>query len=78
MSNISTPIVQAQIKNTVGQTKKLKQSSIIYQNSNLSGLNYNYKANTTITILQNVSSTIDKVKINQTGRTGYIKNSLYK
>ena len=78
MSSISTPIVQAQIKNTVGQTKKLKQSSIIYQNSNLSGLNYNYKANTTITILQNVSSTIDKVKVNATGRTGYIKNSLYK
>ncbi len=78
MSNISTPIVQAQIPNTVGQTRILKQSSIIYQNSNLSGLNYNYKANTTVTILQNVSSTIDKVKVNATGRTGYIRNNLYK
>ena len=78
MSSMSTPITQAQIKNTVGQIKKLKQSSIIYSNSNLSGSKFNYKANTTITILQNVSSTTDKVKVNQTGRTGYIKNNLYK
>ncbi len=71
------PKEQPQIQKTVGQNRILKQASIIYQNSNLSGLNYNYKSNTTITILENVSSTVDKVKVNLTGRIGYIKNNSY-
>ncbi len=54
------------ISNTVGQIKKLKQSSIIYQNKNLNGSKFNYKANTTVTILQNISNEIDKVKVNTT------------
>ncbi len=63
---------------TVGQIKKLKQASIIYSNSNLSGSKYNYKANTSIKILANVNNNVDRIKVLQTGRTGYIKNSLYK
>ena len=62
---------------TVGQTKKLTRDSILYSNSNLTGYKYNYKANTTITILQNISSNIDKVRVNQTGRIAYINNSNY-
>ena len=65
------------INNTVGQTKKLTRASILYSNSNLTGYKYNYKANTTITILQNISSNVDKVKVNQTGRIAYINNSNY-
>lgn len=74
------PIVQnsSQITNTVGENRKLKQSSIIYQNSNLTGSKFNYKANTTITILKNVNSSVDKIKIKSTGRVGYIRNNLYK
>lgn len=75
MSNI--PVV-SQIKNTVGQIRKLGRSCIIYSNFNLTGSKYNYKANTTITILQNISNTIDKIKINATGRTGYINTSNYR
>lgn len=67
-----------QIKSTVGQNKKLRHASIIYQNQNLSGLKFNYKANTTITILENVNSSIDKIKVNATGRIGYIDNKNYK
>lgn len=67
-----------QILNTVGQIKKLRQASIIYSNSNLSGSKFNYKANTTIKILKNVNNNIDKVKVVQTGREGYIKNTCYK
>lgn len=68
----------SQIQNTIGQNRKLKYNSIIYQNSNLSGLKFNYKANTTIKILNNISSDIDYVQVIQTGRKGYIKISNYK
>ena len=62
---------------TVGQTKKLIRASILYSNSNLTGYKYNYKANTTITILQNISSNVDKVRVNVTGRIAYINNGNY-
>ena len=62
---------------TVGQTKKLTRNSILYSNSNLTGYKYNYKANTTITILQNISSNVDKVRVNMTGRIAYINKSNY-
>lgn len=62
---------------TVGQTKKLTRASILYSNSNLTGYKYNYKANTTITILQNISSNVDKVRVNMTGRIAYINKSNY-
>lgn len=65
------------INNTVGQTKKLTKASILYSNSNLTGIQYNYKANTTITILQNISTNIDRVRVNATGRIAYIDNSNY-
>lgn len=66
------------VKNsTVGQIRKLRQTSIIYSNSNLSGSKLNYRANTTIKILENVSSTIDKIQVVQTGRIGYVKNNIY-
>lgn len=65
------------ISNTVGQTKKLAKVSTLYSNSNLTGTKYNYKANTTITILQNITSNIDKVKVNATGRIAYIDNGNY-
>ena len=68
----------SQIQSTIGQKRKLKINSIIYQKENLTGLKFNYKANTTLTILENVSNNIDKVKVNATGRIGYIKNNLYK
>lgn len=66
-----------QINNTVGQIKKLSRSCILYSNSNLTGTQYQYKANTTITILQNVTANIDRVRVNQTGRIAYIDNSNY-
>ena len=61
---------QLQIKNTVGQIKKLKQNTIIYSNQNLTGTKYNYKANTSIKILKNVSENIDYIQVIQTGRKG--------
>ena len=73
----SRDISTLNIQNTVGNIKRLSRASILYSNSNLTGYKYNYKANTTITILQNISSTVDKVRVNVTGRIAYINNSNY-
>lgn len=59
------------IANTVGQTRKTK-ACYLYSNANLTGKVYTYKANTTVTILSNISSTVDRVKVNANGRIAYI------
>lgn len=74
ITSIYTPI---QTQNTTGITKKLSRASILYSNSNLTGYKYNYKANTTITILQNINANVDRVRVNQTGRIAYIDNRNY-
>lgn len=66
-----------QINNTVGQIKKLSRACTLYENSNLTGTQYQYKVNTTITILQNVTANIDKIRVNANGRIAYIDNSNY-
>ncbi len=62
--------------NSTGQNKKIKACTL-YSNSNLSGKRYTYKANTTVTILSNINSYIDKVKVNATGRIAYINTNNY-
>lgn len=62
--------------NTAGQTRKLKACAL-YSNSNLTGIRYNYKANTTVTILQNITANVDKIRVNATGRIAYINTSNY-
>ena len=65
------------INSTVGQTRKLSRAFLLYSNSNLSGNRYNYKANTTVTILENINANIDKVRVNMTGRVAYINKNNY-
>ena len=65
------------VNSTIGSVKKLTKASILYSNSNLTGTQYNYKANTTITILQNISANVDRVRVNATGRIAYINNINY-
>ena len=62
---------------TVGQTRKTK-SCYLYSNSDLTGTVYTYKANTTVTILENINSSVDKVRVNVTGRIAYINVNSYK
>lgn len=62
--------------NGTGQNKKIKACTL-HSNSNLSGKKYAYKANTTVTILSNINSYIDKVKVNATGRVAYINTNNY-
>lgn len=73
----NTNINTSNIQNTIGQTRKLAKVSILFSNANLTGTRYIYKAYTTITILKNISTNIDKIKVNKTGRIAYIDNRNY-
>ena len=73
---LSSSYVSSSTHNTVGQIRKTKRC-YLYSNSNLTGKVYTYLANTTVTILQNVSSNVDKVRVNLTGREAYINTSDY-
>lgn len=73
----STNIGNSSVVGTSGQTRKLARASILYSNSNLTGYRYNYKTNTTVTILENVSANVDKVRVNVTGRVVYINTNSY-
>ena len=75
--NTSTNIGNSSVVVTSGQTKKLARASILYSNSNLTGYRYNYKANTTVTVLENVSANVDNVRVNVTGRVAYINTNNY-
>lgn len=65
------------IPNTVGQTRRFARATKIYSNSNLTGIQYDYKPNTSVKILENVNVNVDKVKVIQTGRNGYVSTSVY-
>lgn len=65
-------------RNTVGQLKRFKDNTIIYENSNLSGKQWNYLPQTQVKILANVSSSVDKVYVVKTGRVGYVNIGVYK
>ncbi len=58
-------------------TYKLKRNCYLYSNSNLTGIRYNYLANTAITVLQNVNANVDKIRVNKTGRVAYVDRSNY-
>lgn len=66
-----------QIPNTVGQYKKLKSTTTLYSNSNLTGTRYTYLKNTKVKILQNVSNTVDRIYVPATGRYAYVDNSAF-
>lgn len=67
-----------QVPNTVGQYKKLKSTTTLYSNSNLTGIRYTYLKNTKVKILQNVSSTVDRIYVPATGRYAYVDNSAFR
>lgn len=62
--------------NSFGKIRKIKACTL-YFNSNLSGKRYTYKTNTTVTILSNINSYIDRVRVNATDRIAYINTNNY-
>lgn len=64
------------INNTVGQVYRLAKKTKLYSDANMSK-SYNYLKGTKVTVLENVSKNIDKVRINVTGLVRYVYNSDY-
>lgn len=62
----------------VGKTYKLKINTTLYSNSNLTGTEYQYLANTTIKILKHASATVDYIQVIQTGRKANVEVSKLK
>ncbi|MBQ3423493.1 MAG: SH3 domain-containing protein [Romboutsia sp.] len=65
-------------RHTEGQVKRFKDNTVIFNNSNLTGTRYNYLPNTSVKILENVSSSVDKIYVLATGRVGYVNINAYK
>lgn len=63
---------------TVGQTRKLKSTTTLYSNSNLSGTKYTYLPNTLVKILKNMNANVDYIYIPATGRYAYVEVVAYK
>ena len=64
-------------RNTVGEKRRFADDTIIYENPNLSGKEYDYLPNTSVKILENVDETVDKVYVIYTGRVGYVDINCY-
>lgn len=63
---------------TVGKTYRLNSYTILYSNSNLTGTQYQYLANTTVKVLSHASNYIDYIQVVQTGRKAYVSVSKLK
>lgn len=62
----------------VGQTYKLKTDTTLYSNSNLTGTQYQYLANTTVKVLSHASAAVDYIQVIQTGRKANVEVSKLK
>lgn len=69
----NTSVSNAEIKNTVGQIYKLSANTKLYTSSSMK-IAYNYKKNTKVQVLENVTSDIDKVKVLKTNLVRYMYN----
>jgi len=64
---------------TVGLTKIFRNNHTkIYPNADLTGNPWDYLANTSVVILENLAGGIDKIRVRVNGREGYVSNSVYK
>ena len=64
-------------RNTVGETKRFTNFTYLWSNPDLTGTRYDYKANTSIIILENISDDVDYIKVIQTGRKAYVNINAY-
>ena len=58
-------VTNSNITNTVGQVYRLAKKTKLYSDASMNR-SYNYKKGTKVTVLENVTKNIDKVKINLT------------
>lgn len=65
------------VKNTVGEYRKLKATTTLYSDNDLSGVRYTYLKNTRVQILKNINSTVDYIYIKATNRYAYVNTEAY-
>lgn len=75
----STPNKTETVKYTtaVGKTYKLKSATTLYSKGNLTGTEYQYKANTTVKVIKHYSNTVDYIYVPATGRYAYCQVSKF-
>lgn len=64
-------------RNTVGERRKLAEFTYLWSEPDLSGERYDYRANTTLEILENTSENVDRVRAVVTGREAYVDINAY-
>lgn len=63
--------------NLTGQYKKFKSNTIIYSNSNLTGIKYYYLPKTRVKVIADYGN-INKIYVPATGRYGFVSENVYK
>lgn len=62
--------------NTVGQYKKLKSTTTLYSNSNLTGTKYYYLPKTRVKVIADYGN-VNKIYVPSTGRYGFVSENVY-
>jgi len=70
----ASPVIE---QTTAGNLYRFKTRTLLYSNSDLTGIEYTYLAQTQIRVLENVSNIVDKIQVIRTGRVAYVNKSAY-
>lgn len=73
----STVNNEVKYKSKINKTYRLKVATTLYSKSNLTGTQYNYKAQTEVKVIKHISDSVDYVQCIKTGRYAYLKVSAY-
>lgn len=68
---------EVKYKSKINKTYRLKVATTLYSKSNLTGTQYNYKAQTEVKVIKHISASVDYVQCIKTGRCAYLKVSAY-
>lgn len=75
---VSKTTTAVSYKTTVNKTYKLNGPTTLYSKGDLTGTQYNYKANTTVKVIKHYSTIVDYIYVSATGRYAYVKVSKLK
>lgn len=68
---------EVKYKSKINKTYRLKVATTLYSKSNLTGTQYNYKAQTEVKVIKHITASVDYVQCVKTGRYAYSKVSAY-
>ena len=74
---LTTVTAKVNYKTNINQLYRLKSSTNLYSNSNLTGTIYTYKAQTQLKVLKHINVTVDYIYVVKTGRYAYCRVSAF-